>query len=119
MNEKEVRRLVYLLTGDDEIYDFLIQWHDFSFWVRCHPAHVETVAETLRAQEIDISNRLRVEIPHSQLSHPLSILPVYFMCLERERSLIIPRPNHISPERFKDVLTPYIGQWVTFIKEKP
>lgn len=92
MTEKEAEAIAARIIGINA-YRALFPTFDFTHCVYCRESQVEEVAALLRSNRSELHYTLtRV----SGLSPGITTLP-HCICLERTRSLIIPRPLKVAP----------------------
>lgn len=124
MTDEQLRKLIRVVTG--ATYDFAPCKHacDCSFSMRCHPRDVEQAAFCLREYRVPIEEVLfdsvrRYEEKYIAKAPPLCIWHVIlpdFVCLERERSLVIPRPWRVPAAILAQTIFFFLGDRVALSK---
>lgn len=115
MTDDDLRQLVKRITGDD-IYDAIRDDYDFSHRLYCASKRVELVATTLRIYRYPIGHQMRRSITNVE-AWWLAELPD-FVCLECDRSLVVPRPYVVSTYAFEDAVAAFVGSLASF-RRKP
>lgn len=119
MKKHDLVRLILIITGEHLKLDVLRERWDFSFYANCRTQDVDAAAQLLRRNSYSIEERLHsiMNLGFDYVSHWRTGLP-YFVCLERERSLIIPRPHIVTPKRFWSTISRYTGSLLSTPKRR-
>lgn len=122
MIDDDLRQLFHRILGTGADLDYWTAHYDFSFCARCHPKNIERAATMLRDNRREISLSIRARMPSGgdmpDFPRLLPSLP-YFVCLERDRSLIIPRPKFVPADIFAAAIVANTGDLLSFPKRKP
>lgn len=122
MTDKQLRQLFNTVLGGAEPLDLWTKRFDFGFWAWCRPKNVERAAHMIRESRFEIANSVHVLLDGTIRMNGLPVqfvaLP-YFACLERDRSLVIPRPKFVSENIFEAAIMQHTGDLLSFPKRKP